>query len=179
VRPATGVPLAGFFVVDGRLRMEKGIELFEHELKDIYDAENKLGRELESMAGKVTDEKLTKGLLEHKQQTESQITRLEEVFGLLDKKPSREVCHGINGLLKEFKSFVDEEDPSPELLDVFATGASLKVEHYEMAAYKSLIKLAEQGGLGDAVPLLEETLNEEQETAQKLEALSEQLGQRV
>jgi ferritin-like metal-binding protein YciE len=159
--------------------MEQGIELFEHELKDIYDAENKLSRELESMAKKVTDEQLAEGFLEHKQQTDGQIKRLDDVFGLLDKKPSRETCHGINGLIKEFKSFVDEEKPSPELLDVFATGASLKVEHYEMAAYKSLIKLARQAGLNDAVSLLEENLSEEEETARKLEALSEELGQRV
>jgi ferritin-like metal-binding protein YciE len=159
--------------------MEQGIELFEHELKDIYDAENKLSRELESMAKKVSDEQLVEGFLEHKQQTDGQIKRLDDVFGLLDKKPSRETCHGINGLIKEFKSFVDEEKPSPELLDVFATGASLKVEHYEMAAYKSLIKLARRAGLNDAVSLLEENLSEEEETARKLEALAEELGQRV
>jgi ferritin-like metal-binding protein YciE len=159
--------------------MEQGIELFEHELKDIYDAEKKLSRELESMAKKVSDEQLAEGFLEHKQQTDGQIKRLDDVFGLLDKKPSRETCHGINGLIKEFKSFVNEEKPSPELLDVFATGASLKVEHYEMAAYKSLIKLARQAGLSDAVSLLEENLSEEEETARKLEALSEELGQRV
>jgi ferritin-like metal-binding protein YciE len=159
--------------------MEQGIELFEHELKDIYDAENKLSRELQSMAKKVSDEQLAEGFLEHKQQTDGQIKRLDDVFGLLDKKPSRETCHGINGLIKEFKSFVDEEKPSPELLDVFATGASLKVEHYEMAAYKSLIKLARQAGLSDAVSLLEENLSEEEETARKLETLSEELGQRV
>jgi ferritin-like metal-binding protein YciE len=159
--------------------MEQGIELFEHELKDIYDAENKLSRELQSMAKKVSDEQLAEGFLEHKQQTDGQIKRLDDVFGLLDKKPSRETCHGINGLIKEFKSFVDEEKPSPELLDVFATGASLKVEHYEMASYKSLIKLARQAGLNNAVSLLEENLSEEEETARKLEALSEELGQRV
>jgi ferritin-like metal-binding protein YciE len=159
--------------------MEQGIELFEHELKDIYDAENKLSRELESMAKKVSDEQLAEGFLEHKQQTDGQIKRLDDVFGLLDKKPSRETCHGINGLIKEFKSFVEEEKPSPELLDVFATGASLKIEHYEMAAYKSLVKLAQQAGVNDAVSLLEENLSEEEETARKLEALSEELGQRV
>jgi ferritin-like metal-binding protein YciE len=159
--------------------MEQGVELFEHELKDIYDAENKLSRELESMAKKATDEQLAEGFLLHQQQTQGQLKRLEDVFVLLDRKPSREVCHGINGLLEEYKSFVKEEDPSPELLDVFATGAALKVEHYEMAAYSSLIKLAQQAGLTDAVSLLQENLSEEQETAQKLETLSEQLGARV
>lgn len=159
--------------------MEKGIELFEHELKDIYDAENKLSRELQNMAEKASDERLSEGFLLHKQQTDGQIKRLEEVFGAIDKKPSRETCDGIKGLLKEYKSFVEEEDPSPELLDVFSTGAALKVEFYEMAAYDSLIKLAQKEGLGDAVSLLQENLNEEQETAKKLEALSRDLGSRI
>jgi ferritin-like metal-binding protein YciE len=159
--------------------VDRGIELFEHELKDIYDAENKLSRELEGMAKKASDEQLADGFMEHKQETDGQIKRLEEVFGLVDKKPSRETCHGINGLLKEFKSFISDEKPSPELLDVFATGASLKVEHYEIAAYKSLIQLAQSSGLTQAVSLLEENLSEEQETAGKLELLSKRLGQRV
>jgi ferritin-like metal-binding protein YciE len=162
-----------------RCVLDRGIELFEHELKDIYDAESKLSRELEGMAKKASDEELVEGYLEHKQQTDRQIKRLEDVFGILDKKPSRETCHGINGLLKEFKSFVADEKPAPELLDVFAAGASLKVEHYEIAAYKSLIQLAQQAGLSDAVSLLKQNLSEEQETAAKLEILAEKLGTRV
>jgi ferritin-like metal-binding protein YciE len=159
--------------------MDKGIDLFEHELKDIYDAENKLSRELENMAKKTKDEQLAEGFLHHQQETEGQIKRLEDVFGVVGQKPSRETCHGINGLLEEYKSFVKEEDPSPELLDVFATGAALKVEHYEIAAYSSLIKLAHQAGLNDAVSLLQENMSEEQETAKKLEMLSKELGARV
>jgi ferritin-like metal-binding protein YciE len=159
--------------------LDRGIELFEHELKDIYDAESKLSRELEGMAKKAGDEGLVEAYLEHKQQTDGQIKRLEDVFGLVDKKPSREPCHGINVLLKEFKSFVADEKPSPELLDVFAIGASLKVEHYEIASYKSLIQLAKQAGLGAAVLLLERNLSEELETADKLEVLAERLGARV
>jgi ferritin-like metal-binding protein YciE len=159
--------------------MDKGIDLFEHELKDIYDAENKLSRELENMAKKTKDEQLAEGFLHHQRETEGQLKRLEDVFGVVGQKPSRETCHGINGLLEEYKSFVKEEDPSPELLDVFATGAALKVEHYEIAAYSSLIKLAHQAGLNDAVSLLQENLSEEQETAKKLETLSKELGARV
>lgn len=159
--------------------MERGIELFEHELKDIYDAENKLSRELGGMAKKASDQELEEGYLEHQRQTDGHIKRLEEVFGLVDKKPSREPCHGINGLLKEFKTFVADEKPTPELLDVFAIGASLKVEHYEIASYRSMIQLAKQAGLADAVPLLELNLSEEQETADKLEVLAEKLGARV
>jgi ferritin-like metal-binding protein YciE len=159
--------------------MDQGLELFEHELRDIYDAENKLSRELENMAKKVSDEQLSQGFSDHKKQTDDQIKRLEKVFGALDKKPRREPCHGINGLLEEFKSFVNEEDPSDEVLNVFATSAALKVEHYEMVSYKSLIKLAQQAGLSDAIGPLEENLREEQETAEKLEMLSEQLGKQL
>jgi ferritin-like metal-binding protein YciE len=159
--------------------MKQGIDLFEHELKDVYDAEHKLSRELENMAKKATDEQLVEGFVHHKQETDGQIKRLEDVFGIVGKNPSRETCHGINGLIEEYKTFVQEEDPSPELLDVFSTGAALKVEHYEIASYSSLIKLANQAGLRDAASLLKENLIEEQDTAKKLETLSKQLGTRV
>jgi ferritin-like metal-binding protein YciE len=157
--------------------MESGKDLFIHELQDIYDAENKLVNALETMSNKVADEALAKSFDEHRQVTQGQVNRLEKVFPMVDRKPSREPCKGINGLIEEFSSFVKEEDPSEPVLNVFATGAALKVEHYEIVSYKSLIKLADQLGLSEAAQLFEESLKEEQDTAQELETMSEKLGQ--
>jgi ferritin-like metal-binding protein YciE len=159
--------------------MDSGKELFEHELRDIYDAEHKLVNALETMASKVADPTLTQAFEEHRKVTQNQIKRLDQVFGVVERAPRREACDGINGLISEFSGFVKDESPSEPILNVFATSAALKVEHYEINAYKSLIKLADQLGLAPAAELLEQNLKEELETAQELETLSEKLGQEV
>jgi ferritin-like metal-binding protein YciE len=151
-------------------------ELFEHELRDMYDAEEKLVRATETMAKKVTDETLSKAFQEHHEVTKGQVKRLEAVFKGIGREPRREKCPGINGLIEEFSEFV-KEDPAAEVLDFFAIGAASKVEHYEIEAYKSLIALANQLGV-DATPL-QQNLQEEQETAQKLEAMSARFADRV
>jgi ferritin-like metal-binding protein YciE len=159
--------------------MESGKDLFLHELKDIYDAENKLVNALETMSNKVENEQLAQSFEEHRKVTEGQVKRLEKVFELIDRAPAREKCDGINGLISEFSSFVKEEDPDPKVLNVFATGAAMKVEHYEIVSYKSLIKLADQLGLTEAAELFEASLREEMETAQELETMADKLGQEL
>lgn len=159
--------------------MESGKDLFIHELQDIYDAENKLVIALEDMAKKVENPELQKSFEEHRTVTQKQVDRLEKVFPMVDRKPSREPCKGINGLIEEFKSFVKEEKPEPAVLNVFATGAALKVEHYEIVSYESLIKLADQLGLADAAQLFQQNLAEEKETAQELDTMSQKLGQEL
>jgi ferritin-like metal-binding protein YciE len=161
------------------MSMDTGKDLFEHELRDIYDAESKLLNALESMAEKVANEELSKSFLEHRKVTQTQADRLEKVFALIDRKPRREACDGINGLIKEFTGFVQDESPSDAVLNVFATAAAQKVEHYEICAYKSLIKLADQLGLSEAAELFEQSLKEEQETALELEQMSDKLGQEL
>lgn len=154
-------------------------ELFEHELRDIYDAEKKLIRATQSMAKKVKDKELAASVQEHSRITENQAARLEKVFEIIGRKPRREKCKGIDGLIGEFTSFVKEENPSPEVLDVFATAAAGKIEHYEIVSYRSLIRLANELGLNDTVSLFEQSLHEEQETADQLEVAAERLSKRM
>ena len=159
--------------------MDTGKDLFIHELKDVYDVEMKMVNSLETMANKVQSPELKQAFELHLKTTKEQAGRLEQVFKLIDRAPTREKCEGINGLISEFSSFVKEENPDPKVLNVFATGAALKVENYEIVSYKSLIKLADQLGLSQAAELFEQTLREEEETAQELETLSEKLGQEL
>lgn len=154
--------------------VESDHEFFEHELRDIYDAEHKLVRALGAMVKKISDKTLIEGLEEHRQVTKGQIKRLEEVFRLLDKKPRREPCRGINGLIDEFTKFAKEE-PSQEILNAFAVGASLKVEQYEIVAYETLLRLAGQLGLTEALDPLGENLSEEVESARQMGELAERL----
>lgn len=159
--------------------METGRELFEHELRDIYDAENKLLNALEKMSEDASDEQLATAFREHREVTQEQVKRLERVFELIDRSARREPCAGINGLIEEYQRFKSEEDPAPGVRDVFAAGAALKVEHYEICSYRSLIGLAGQLGLTEAVTLFEESLREEQETAQEAQQLAEMLGKKL
>ena len=151
-------------------------ELFEHELRDLYDAEKKLDRALETMSKKVSDRTLSKSFTNHRITTKEQVKRLEQIFKSLDRKPRREPCRGINGLVNEFTEFVKKEEPSEEILDAFATGAALKVEQYEIVAYRSIIRLAGQLGATEAIDLLTRSLAEEEKTAQALEAMADQLA---
>jgi ferritin-like metal-binding protein YciE len=157
---------------------ETAKELFEHELRDIYDAEHKLINALEKMAKDASDDQLSHAFKAPGCHTTA-TRRLERVFELVDRAPRREPCAGINGLIEEYQKFNQEEDASPEARDVFAAGTALKVETYEISAYKSLIKLANQLGLSDAVSLFEDSLREERETAHEAEEMSEILGKKL
>jgi len=157
--------------------MDNAQELFEHELRDMYDAEHKLVKATMTMAKKVKDPKLTKAFEEHSEVTQGQVRRLEKVFGEIGRKPRRETCDGINGLIEEFSGFVKEK-PEAEVLNFFAIGAASKVEHYEIEAYKTLISLGEKLGLR-SVGLLRENLAEEEETASKLESMSGDFARRL
>lgn len=150
-------------------------ELFEHELRDAYDAEHRMVDSLKEMSSKVSDPELSKSFDMHRQQTERQIKRLETAFSSIDETPQRESCEGIKGLIEEFKTFTKEEDPSTEVLNLFASVSAKKVEHYEIVAYESLLQLATQLGLRDAQAALRENLAEELSTADQLQGMSEKL----
>jgi ferritin-like metal-binding protein YciE len=146
-------------------------ELFEHELKDIYGAEQSLLSALEQMAAESSDREIKKGFQQHRRETQAQIKRIEKVFKSLGQKAEAETCAGIEGLIKEKKQFMRER-PSEDLLEFYNIGAAQKVERYEITAYESLIDMADKLGLADAVELLEQNLQEEEMTLNKLKAIA-------
>jgi len=149
-------------------------ELFEHELKDVYYAEQKLVEALQQLAGESTKPEIRRAFEDHRKETQNQIKRLEQVFSLLGQQPETEVCAGIEGLLKEKQSF-SREKPSEEILQVFNLGAAQKTERYEITAYENLIELGRKLQLREAVQLFNETLTEEKAALQKLQALAKDL----
>ena len=151
--------------------METVKELFQHELEDIYYAEHKLVGALDEMAGESTNPAIKQAFAEHKTQTEGHITRLDQVFAALGKKPEATKCDGIEGLLKEKKSF-SKEKPAPDVLDLFNLGAGTKSERYEISAYEGLIAMAHQIGLHDAEPFLKQNLAEEERALTTVKSLS-------
>ena len=146
-------------------------ELFEHELKDIYSAEHSLLAALEQMAGESSDKEIKKGFAQHRKETQAQIKRLEKVYKAIGQKPEAGTCPGIEGLIKEKKAFMRER-PSEELLEFYNIGAAQKVERYEITAYEGLIDMAEKLGMTDVVDLLEQNLQEEEMTLNRLKAIA-------
>jgi ferritin-like metal-binding protein YciE len=146
-------------------------EMFEHELKDMYGAEQTLLDALEQMANESADREIKKGYTQHRKETQGQIKRLDKIFKSMGQKPEVKTCAGIEGLIKEKKLFMREK-PSAELLEFYNIGAAQKVERYEITAYENLIDMAEKLGMSDAVELLEQNLQEEEATLNKLKTIA-------
>ena len=146
-------------------------ELFEHELQDIYSAEQSLLEALEQMAQESSDREIKRGFTQHRKETQAQIKRLEKIYRSLGQKPESGLCPGVEGLIKEKKLFMREK-PSGELLEFYNIGAAQKVERYEITAYESLVDMAEKLGMSDVVDLLEQNLQEEETALNRLKAIA-------
>ena len=147
-------------------------ELFHDTLKDIYYAEKKILTALPKMAKAAQNEDLTAAFEKHEGETEEQISRLEQVFQLIDAKPQGKKCAAIEGILEEGQEIIKEYKGSPAL-DAGLVSSAQAVEHYEIARYGTLRTWAEELGLDDAAKLLQETLDEEEATDQALTELAE------
>ena len=146
-------------------------ELFEHELQDIYSAEQSLLDALEQMANESSDREIKRGFTQHRRETQAQIKRLDKIYKTLGQKPKASTCPGMEGLIKEKKAFLREK-PSDELLEFYNVGAAQKVERYEITAYEGLIDMAEKLGMPEVVDLLEQNLQEEEMTLNRLKAIA-------
>jgi ferritin-like metal-binding protein YciE len=147
-------------------------ELFMHELKDIYDAENRIVEALPKMAEAANSAELKNAFRQHLNETQTHITRLERVFRSLGEEPARETCDGIKGVLSEGSDAVSAKG-DPAVHDAALIAAAQRVEHYEMAVYGTLRSFAEQLGHNEAATTFQQTLDEEEETDKKLTELAE------
>jgi ferritin-like metal-binding protein YciE len=147
-------------------------DLFEDGLKDIYYAEKKILTALPKLAKATRTEELAEAFEKHRGETEGQLERLEQVFELLGQSPKGKKCPGIEGILEEGKEILDEFKGMPAL-DAGLLSAAQAVEHYEISRYGTLIAWAEKLGLREAIPLLQENLDEEKATDKALTELAE------
>lgn len=150
-------------------------DLFQHELKDVLDAERQILRALPKMAKTAESEELRAAFEEHKGVTEEQIGRLETIFKSLDKAARGKHCKGMEGLLSEGEELIQKEEPGAPL-DAAMICAAQKVEHYEIAAYGCLVEYAKLLNMDEAVELLTATLAEEREADEKLTSIAAQLN---
>lgn len=150
-------------------------DLYIEELKDLYNAENQLVKALPKMAKAASSEELKRGFEEHLEQTRGHVQRLEQIFESFDESPKGKKCAGMEGLVKE-GSEVMEEDFEGALMDAALIGAAQRVEHYEIAAYGTASEFAKLLRESEHVSLLEETLQEEKETDEKLTELAKEIN---
>ena len=150
-------------------------KLYVEELKDLYSAETQLLKALPKMAEAAESDDLREGFEEHLRQTEEHVQRLETIFSELDESPKGKKCVGMEGLIKEGKELMEEEDEGAAL-DAGLISKAQHVEHYEIAGYGTVRNYAKLLGEEQAVELLEQTLEEEKETDQKLTQLAEEIN---
>jgi ferritin-like metal-binding protein YciE len=152
---------------------EKTLEdLFLHTLKDVYYAEKQILKSLPKMAKAAESEELKQAFETHRQETEGQIERLEEVFKILGKAARGVQCEAINGIIEEGKE-VMEDFADSAALDAGILAAAQAVEHYEITRYGSLKTWAQELGMTDAVGLIDQNLQEEKKTDLLLTELAE------
>jgi ferritin-like metal-binding protein YciE len=148
--------------------MNNGLHtLFLDELADIYNAEQQLTKALPKLADAAQNPELREALQSHLEETETHISRLEQVFESLDESPKKKKCKGMEGIIEEGKEVLSEHKRTPEL-DAGLISAAQRVEHYEIAVYGCLCTWAEQMGHEPALSLLKETLAEEKAADEKL-----------
>lgn len=147
-------------------------DAFLDELRDTYDAERQLTKALAKLAKAASAPELKEAFETHLEETRGQIERLEQVFESLDEKVRGKHCDGIAGIIEEGKSIM-EEDFDEETMDACLIAAGQRAEHYEMAAYGTLIAWARVMGHDDAATLLQENLDEEKAADEKLSSLAE------
>jgi ferritin-like metal-binding protein YciE len=156
--------------------MPEGLrELYVEELKDLYNAENQLVKALPKMAKAASSDELRQGFEEHLEQTKGHVQRLEKIFQALGESPKGKKCKGMEGLVEE-GSEVMKEDFEGALMDAALIGAAQRVEHYEIAGYGTVCAFAEELGETEQNSLLNETLEEEKETDDKLTQLAQQIN---
>jgi ferritin-like metal-binding protein YciE len=147
-------------------------DAFLDELRDTYDAEKQLTKALPKLAKAAASEDLRTAFQTHLEETRGHVERLEQVFELLDEKVQGKHCDGIAGIIDEGKSIM-EEDFDEATMDACLIAAGQRAEHYEMAAYGTLVAWARGMGHTDAATLLQETLDEEKAADEKLTSLAE------
>lgn len=153
-------------------------EMLLAEMKALYDIESELVEALPKMVKEATDTELKTALEEHLEETEEQVSRLEEAFDLMGEKPEREKVEAIRGLVKDAEKHMKEaEDGDARDLMIIHSGSH--VEHYEMAGYIAAQEWAEMLGDEGVSALLEKNLEEEQSAEEKLSELGTQIAERL
>jgi ferritin-like metal-binding protein YciE len=159
----------GGFLMSGMNTLQ---DLFEDELRDVYDAEKQITKALPKLIKSVSDDSLKDALNAHLEETRGHVERLEQVFESLELKARGKHCAGIAGILEEGSELIGE-DGSDAVLDAGIIAGCQRVEHYEITAYGTLMAWAKLLGHKEALNLLKQNEQEEKAADQKLSKIAE------
>jgi len=153
-------------------------EMFVHELSDILTAERTIEQMLEQQRQEANDAKLKRRLDRHLEETHKQVANLEQAFEALGEQAENEPCPGIEGIKTEHEES-KPDGAAPEMTDLFLTSSAARVEHYEIAAYESLVTMAEAMEEKKVMRLLERNLKQEQRMLQDAQKVGKQLASKA
>ena len=149
-------------------------DLAIHGLKDLYSAETQILEALPTMAEAASHPELKNAFNQHLEETRNQVQRLEQIFQQLGQSPGGVTCKGMQGLIAEGQELLGQ-DADPDVRDAGLIEAAQKVEHYEIAGYGTACEYAKLLGQNDALQLLKQTINEEEQTDKKLTQIAQQV----
>lgn len=153
------------------MQLENLKDVFHHELQDLYSAEKQLVTALPKMAKAASSQELATAFEQHLDITKEQVKRIEAIGTELDLDFKGEKCEGMEGLIEEGASLIEENEPGPAL-DAALISAAQRIEHYEMAGYGSAVAFAKELGHAGAVAKLQQTLDEEGKADKELEMIA-------
>jgi ferritin-like metal-binding protein YciE len=157
------------------MKVETLHECFALKAMALYDVETQILKVLPKVIKNVTNPKLREALTDHLAETEEQVTRLENIFEIIDAKPKKVKVEAIRGMVED-TNWVLDQDTIPSTLDTLIIGAARHVEHYEISGYMSLLDMARMLGLSEAEELIDETLEEEKNADSALSSLTEEVA---
>ncbi len=157
------------------MRKDSLRQLYVDELKDLYSAETQLVKALPKLAKASSNAELRQAFEEHLRQKSEQVSRLEQIFEMLEENPTGKKCLGMEGLVKEGAETMQEKY-GDVVMDAAIIGAAQRVEHYEIAGYGTVRAFAGLLGENEHVALIEQTLEEEKQADEKLTRLAEKIN---
>jgi ferritin-like metal-binding protein YciE len=154
------------------MKLDSLQKLYVEQLKDLYSAETQLVEALPKMAKAASSTELRQAFQEHLAQTKEHVSRLEQIFKDLEYKPTGQKCKGMAGLIEEGEEMI-EEDADKDVRDAGLIAAAQRVEHYEISGYGTVRTYALMLDRSEDASILQQTLDEESETDEKLTMLAE------
>lgn len=148
-------------------------DLYIDQIRDLYNAEKQVEKSLPKMVKSSSSQELQHGFEMHLEQTKQQIDRLTQIFEELNIRPTGKACQGMEGILTEGEEFLKDKGIDPAVKDAALIASAQRVEHYEIAGYGTARTYAQKLGYTKAAKLLEQTLQEERQTDEKLTLLAE------
>jgi ferritin-like metal-binding protein YciE len=151
--------------------MEELRQMLVEQLKDALSAERQAIQAMKRAMRKAFEPQLRNGLEEHIAQSETQRERVEQALGHVGAKPGRKVCEAMRGLVEEAQQELEEHDKGP-VLDIVIVAGQQRIEHYEIAAYGTMVELAKAMKETEVADLLAQTLGEEKAQDERLTELT-------